>query len=90
MILKIYWWTKEMLAPFLMDITLLLLVYVKHLTREELDEVFDMMACGGLDPNTPEDDDKWDYAALHRYCKTNKKVFDDLTPEEIEMFRIKP
>ena len=61
-------------------------------TREELDEVFDMMACGGLlDPNKkPEGIENYNYGAAVRYLRENDKEFSDLTPEEIEMFRIKP
>lgn len=58
-------------------------------TREELDEVFDMMACGGLDPNVPESDGEYNIGAAVRYLYENNKEFFDLTPEEIEMFRIK-
>lgn len=60
------------------------------MSREELDEVLDMLACGSLDPNPPEDDDDYNIGALGRYLRENDKEFSDLTPEEIEMFRIKP
>ena len=65
---------------------------IRSRTREELDEVFDMMACGGLlDPNKkPEGIENYNYGALGRYLRENDKEFSDLTPEEIEMFRIKP
>ena len=59
-------------------------------TREELDEFFDNMVCGGLDPNPPKITKHYNYSALSKYLDANGKEFSDLTPEEIEMFRIKP
>lgn len=58
------------------------------------DEDLDTILCCGLDPNPPEDnppedDDDYNIGALGRYLRENDKEFSDLTPEEIEMFRIK-
>ena len=60
----------------------------ENLTREELDEVFDMMASGGLDPNPPpvEEFDRYDFRGILKYMKEKGKTYFDLTKEEIDMF----
>ena len=62
---------------------------IERLSREELDEVFDMMAMGGLDPNLTEGHSQHDLVALCKYLDENNKEFSELSLEEIESFRIK-
>ena len=53
-------------------------------TREEMDEAFDMMAMGGLDPNPPKV--RIDIGGLRKYAKDNGKSISELTIEETSQF----
>lgn len=55
-----------------------------EVTFEEIDEVFDMMACGGLDPNPR--NFRLDYPGLKRYAESVGKRIDELTADETEPF----
>lgn len=46
---------------------------------------FDGVYAGGINVQPPKE--KYNYTEMLRYMRENKKVFSDLTPEEINTFR---
>ena len=62
----------------------------RDLEWERLDEAFDMLACGGLDPNPPPDHGKYHVCLLYYYMKENNISVDELTQEILDKFLVDP